>query len=184
MFTSYTQLFTLAVLTKEQYNNPATYRQDNLAYLNKKFVRNDKVFQAGVVFSSAGRYDDLRVSTYYGKPEYFVNNFIINSVIIPREKNGNSNAMKLMFDVVEPYSMGLFLQSLQNAADKAGYKSYLDNCPYLLKVDFQGYTDDGLASSKFSKYFPMRLIGVKMEVNDAGSTYKVEAVPYKSYRFQ
>lgn len=182
-FASYTQLFTLAVLTKEQYNNPSIYRQDNLEYLGQTFQRDGKIYKAGVVFSSAGRYDDLRVSTYFGKPEYYVNNFTMNSVIIPREKNGSTNAIGIRFDVFEPYSMGLLLQSLQNAADKAGYKSYLDNCPYLMKIDFQGFTEDGLAASKFSKYFPMRLIGVKMEVNDAGSTYKIEAVPYNHTGF-
>ncbi len=179
-FASYSPLWTFAVLTPKQFNNPRSYRSTNADFAGDAYVDQlGRTIQSGVVFASAGRYDDRRVGTEYGAPEYFVNNFVMTSVIAPNQKTGNSNAIKFTFDIFEPYSMGLFLQSLQNAALKAGYASYLDNTPYLLKLDFQGYKDDGTpVMLKVSKYFTCKLLSVKFDVNESGSNYKVEAIPY------
>lgn len=179
-FASYTPLWTLAVLTPKQYNNPRSYRGAGAAFAGDAYVDEfGKTIQSGVIFASAGRYDQYRVGTEYGAPEYFVNNFVMTSVIAPNQKTGNSNAIKFTFDIYEPYSMGLFLQSLQNAALKAGYASYLDNTPYLLKLDFQGYKDDGTpVKLKVSKYFTCKLLSVKFDVTESGSSYKVEAIPF------
>lgn len=184
-FASYSSLWTLAVLTPKQFNNPTSYRQDDNSFAADAFVDNTgRVVQSGIVFSSAGRYDQYRVGTEFGAPEYFVNNFTMRSVIAPSQKTGNSNAITFEFDVFEPYSMGLFLQSLQNAAIKAGYLSYLDNAPYLLRLDFVGYRDDGTPIKiKRSKYFTCRLLEVKFDVNESGSSYKVQAVPYNHQAF-
>lgn len=179
-FASYTPLWTLAVLTPKQFNNPKSYRGTDAAFAGDAYQDQfGKTIQSGIIFASAGRYDQYRVGTEYGAPEYFVNNFVMTSVIAPNQKTGNSNAIKFTFDIYEPYSMGLFLQSLQNAALKAGYASYLDNTPYLLKLDFQGYKDDGTpVKLKVSKYFTCKLLSVKFDVTESGSTYKVEAIPF------
>jgi hypothetical protein len=179
-FASVTPLWTLAVLTPKQFNNPRSYRSGDAAFSGDAYVDQfGRTIQSGIVFASAGRYDSTRVGTEYGAPEYFVNNFVMTSVIAPNQKTGNSNAIKFTFDIFEPYSMGLFLQSLQNAALKAGYASYLDNTPYLLKLDFQGYKDDGTpVKLKVSKYFTCKLLSVKFDVNESGSSYKIEAIPF------
>lgn len=179
-FASYAPLWTMAVLTPKQFNNPRSYRGRDADFAGDAYVDQfGNIIQSGVVFASAGRYDERRVGTEYGAPEYFVNNFVMTSVIAPNQKTGNSNAIKFQFDIFEPYSMGLFLQSLQNAALKAGYASYLDNAPYLLKLDFQGYKDDGSpVRLKQSKYFTCKLLSVKFDVTESGSNYKVEAIPY------
>jgi hypothetical protein len=184
-FASYASLWTLAVLTPKQFNNPLSYRRDDAAFAGDAYLDNGgRVVQSGVVFSSAGRYDQYRVGTQYGAPEYFVNNFSMQSVIAPTQKTGNSNAISMSFDIFEPYSMGLFLQSLQNAAIKAGYLSYLDNAPYLLKLDFVGYRDDGTpVKIKRSKYFTCKILEVKFDVTESGSNYKVTAIPYNHQAF-
>jgi len=184
-FASYAPLWTLAVLTPKQFNDPTSYRSDDASFAgNSYFDAAGNVVKSGVVFSSAGRYDQYRVNTEYGAPEYFVNNFVMNSVIAPTGKTGNSNAIKFSFDIFEPYSMGLLLQSLQNAAIKAGYASYLDNTPYLLRLDFVGYTDDGTPSKiQRSKFFTCKLLSVKFDVTESGSNYKVEAIPYNHQAF-
>lgn len=170
-FASYSPLWTMCCLESKQFNNPASYR-GNPASLKH------------VVFSSAGRYDSQRTKTAYGTPEYFVNNFTMNTVISAGTKNGNSNAITFAFDIYEPYSMGLFLQSLQNAALNAGYASYLDNCPYLLKLDFVGYTDNGQPLQVVkSKYFTCKLKKVTFDVTESGSNYKVEAFPFNHQAF-
>lgn len=170
-FASYTSLFTLAALKKEQFNNPFVYR-------NKDFEDNQ------VVFSSAGRYNDAkRANTKYGTPEYFVDNVKINTVIAPNEGTGASNAVSLSFDVLEPYSAGLFLQTLAVAANNAGFPNYL-KAVYCLKIEFLGFTDNGqLFNGVQPKYFLLQLRKADMSVTEAGSNYSVEAVPYNHQGF-
>jgi len=164
-FASYTPLWTFSALTPEQFNNPKSYR-------------NSPADLKHIVFSSAGRYDSQRVQTAYGTPEYFVNNFTMSTVISASQKTGNSNAIKFTFDVFEPYSMGLFLQSLQLAALNAKHPSYLQ-APYVLKLDFLGFTDDGkLFKGINSKYFTVKLVKVTFNTTESGSNYKVEAIPF------
>lgn len=170
-FSSINVLWTLAPLTPEQYNNPPSYRNSTA---DLKFV----------VFSSGGRFDEQRISTKFGTPEYFVNNFVMTNVIGANEKTGNSNAVKFSFDIVEPHSMGLLLQSMQAAAISAGYLNYLQNCPYVLRMDMQGFDELGrVITSIKPKFFVMKLVKMAFTVNESGSTYKVEAVPYNHMAF-
>jgi hypothetical protein len=73
---------------------------------------------------------------------------------------------------------------MQVAAQTNKYANYLDNAPYLLKLDFKGY-DEKMNEIKIvkSKYFVMKLVSVKFEVNEGGSVYKVEGVPYNHSAF-
>jgi hypothetical protein len=170
-FASYSPLWTMACLTKEQFNNPKLYRDNDSALTQ-------------VVFSSGGRYDGQRANTASGVPEYFVNNFSMQSVIAASPKTGNSNAVKFSFEIIEPYSMGLLLQSMQVAAISNQYANYLDNAPYLLKLDFKGYDEKmGVLKVVKSKYFVMKLTSIKFEVTEAGSKYRVEGVPYNHQGF-
>lgn len=167
-FASYVPLWTLACLEPNQFNDPSTYRG------NPSALRN-------IIFSSAGRFDEQRVKTEYGTPEYFVDNFIMNSQLGGTYKTGNTNVTSFTFEVYEPYSLGLFLQSLQAAALNSGYPSYLNDCPYLLQLEFLGYKDNGAvfaASEDLTKYFTIKITKVEFTVDQGGSKYKVEAAPF------
>ena len=169
-FASYTTLFTMACLKSEEVNDPYLYR-------NGSFTTDQ------VIFSSAGRYDQERVNsaynTAYGPPEYFVDNIAMSSTVAPNQGTGSSNAHEYSFDVYEPYSVGLFLQSLQTAALYAGHPDYLSNCPFVLKMEFVGYKEDGsLYTGIQPKFFCIHLKKVDFTVNEAGSQYKVQAAPY------
>src|SRR5210317_2153469 len=96
-FASYTPLWTLAVLTPQQFNNPESYRTDDLSFAAQTFDIENVVdggsgdglitqtinLQSGIIFSSGGRdyspegsiSQSSRVSTAYGRPEYLVDNF-------------------------------------------------------------------------------------------------------------
>jgi len=170
-FASVNVLWTLACLTPAQFNNPSSYRNSPADLKN-------------IVFSSAGRFDEQRVKTFYGTPEYYVNNFQMKCIIGSTEKTGNSNAIKFEFDIYEPYSMGLLLQSMQVAAVNSGYANYLDNTPYLLKMDIQGFDELGVSIKAVkSKYFTLKLVSMKFSVNEGGSSYKVEGIPYNHQGF-
>jgi len=164
-FAHYAPIWTFACLEPKQFNNPASYRGNPAALKH-------------VVFASGGRFDSQRVNTIHGAPEYFINNFVMETAISPSNKAGNSNAFKFTFDIIEPHSMGLLLQSMQNAAVKAGYNNYLNNCPFVLRLDFMGYDEDGkIMTSVKPKFWTVALTKVTFSVSENGSVYKVEAVP-------
>jgi hypothetical protein len=172
-FASYTAVWTMAALNPEQYNNPIAIR-DNPGSLEN------------VILSSAGRYDSQRVRIG-GRvaPEYFVSSFTMTSIIVPTKKTGNTNAMGFTFEIFEPYSMGLFLQSMQVAALNAGYVNYLDNCPYLIQLDFLGFNENGdsYVVKNLSKFFIVKLIGITFDTTESGSNYKMELLPHNHQGF-
>ena len=186
-FASYNYLWSFACLTPKQYNDPRSYRGNSSMWLNESYINKDgKKTQSSIVFASAGRFDSNRSKTVNGQPEYYVDNFVMNTFVAATEKTGNSNAIAYSFDIIEPYSMGLLLQSMQTAAISAGWPSYLDNAPYLLKLEFVGYTDDGKifsSSDALARYWTVKLKKVKFSVNEGGSSYKVECVPYSHQGF-
>ncbi len=164
-FASYAPMWTFACLEAKQFNNPQSYRN------NPKELKH-------VVFASGGRFDSQRATTAHGAPEYFVNNFVMQTTIAATAKAGNSNAFKFTFDITEPHSMGLLLQSLQNAAIKAGYANYLNSAPFVLRLDFMGYNEEGqILTSIKPKFWTVALTKVTFSVTENGSLYKVEAVP-------
>ena len=170
-FASYTPVWTFACLDKQQFNNPSSYRN------NPSSLKN-------IVFSSGGRYDSQRVNTAHGAPEYYVNNFVMNTAITATPKASNTNAIKFEWEIIEPHSMGLFLQSLQMAAKKAGYANYLNSAPYVLRLDLKGYNEEGqILSSIKPKFWTLTLTKCTFSVNENGSVYKIEAVPtnHKAY---
>jgi len=186
-FASVTYLWSLACLTPKQFNDPKSYRNNPSVWLNDSYTDSQgKQTKSSIVFASAGRFDGNRAPTFAGSPEYFVDNFNMNTVIAATQKTGNSNAVSFSFDIFEPYSMGLLLHSMQTSAINAGWPSYLDNAPYLLKLEYVGYTDDGKmfgSTEKLSRYWTVKLKKVKFSVTEAGSNYKVECIPYNHQGF-
>jgi hypothetical protein len=177
VFSSSTVLWTMACLTPAQFNDPRTYRNSPGELTN-------------IVFSSAGRFNSQRQKIFISKsfassaPEYYINNFMMKNIIGANEASGNSNAVKFEFDIIEPHSMGLLLQSMQSAAKNATYLSYLDNAPFVLRMDIQGFDQLGQVISNIKpKFFVLKLTSVKFSVNESGSTYKVEAIPYNHQGF-
>jgi len=169
-FASYSAVWTLACLTKDQFNNPDLYRKTGKL--------------ENVVFSSAGRYDKDRVKTAFGVPEYYINNFMMKNIIGATQKTGNSNAVKFEWDIYEPYSMGLLLQSLQVAARTCGFLNYLDNAPFVLKLEIKGFGENQeIISSIVPKYFVLKITGVKFQVDEQGSKYRMEGIPYNHQGF-
>jgi len=177
VFASHNILWTLACLTPAQFNDPRTYRNSPGELKN-------------IVFSSGGRFDSQRQKIFISPseatqaPEYYINNFMMKNIIGANEATGNSNAVKFEFDIIEPHSMGLLLQSMQSAAINATYLSYMDNTPWVLRMDIQGFDQIGRVISNIKpKFFVLKLTGVKFTVNEGGSTYKVEGIPYNHQGF-
>ena len=174
-FSTVSFLWTLAVLTPYQFNNPPSYRNGGLDLFGLKTLSGQ---QSSIIFSSAGRGDAQRVATAFGTPEYYIDNFEMAAVIAANEQTGNQNAISFTFNIVEPFSMGLLLQSMQVAAIKAGFVNYID-APFVLRLDIKGFAENGTPiSSVKPKYFVLKFKKITFTVNEGGSMYSCEAVPY------
>lgn len=168
-FTSYNCILSLGVLSSASINDPQnTYRKNGADFT--------------IARTGGGGIDNSRVTTAFeqdGNLEYFIDDFTMDSILNPNNKTGMSTATRLSFKVQEPYSLGIFLQSLEIAARKAGFLNYLE-APYLLEISFLGWDDNG--NSKPVEYgnrkIPFKLINVQFDVDSGGSVYEVSGIPW------
>lgn len=173
-YSSYNCIFTLGVLTNDEINFPdETYRKNG----------------PSIIILKSGGTTNKQVQTAYEKAkgirgEYFIDQVSVDTIIAPNPKTKQTNATSLSFQVNEPYSMGLFLQSLMVAALQAGHKSYLD-APYMLDLDFVGWDDNGspLKVSSARRMFPLKFTNITFKVTEIGSVYDIEAIPWHEQAF-
>lgn len=169
-FSSFNYIFTLACLTPSEINNPdLTYRK------NPPKVQ---------VLRSGGGAQGKALTAFETSSkqlEYFIDDVEIEAIIVPTNATRVSNATAINFKVYEPYSMGLFLQSLQVAAKAAlGSAASYNRACFALMVEFIGYDDNGnvVNSNKTRRIYPFKIINAEFEVSDGGSVYTVAGVPW------
>ena len=158
------------------YNCLFTFSCASPAQLNSQSYRSGQL--PNVIVSSGGGDGGARVQTAYGAPEYYIDNVSITNFVVPTNGTGSGPWSKLEFELFEPFSMGLFLQSCQAAAVESGYKSYLDNAAYVLRLEFVGWTGPGSSMTVGPFNWLVKLMNANFTVNEAGSTYKIECFPY------
>lgn len=114
-----------------------------------------------------------------GQIEYFIDDFETNAIIGNNTKTKQTNAVSIDFKVTEPYSMGMFLQTLQVAAVQAEYKNYLE-APYVITLEFKGWDNNGNYISKpnLRRIFPVKLVNIDFGVTEGGSVYNVRCIPW------
>ncbi len=177
-FSSFNTIFTMSCLTRDEIAVPnETYR----AYGPQN-----------VILRSGGGAGDNKVTTEYediigGKLEYFIDNVNIEALCVPNSKSRSTNATYITFTVEEPYSMGLFLQTCQIAATISGYQNYA-NAPFMLSMEFIGYDDDGdvivtESGLNLRRDVPIKLTNIEFDVNQGGTTYTVEALPWNEQAY-
>lgn len=164
-YASYSPVFTFSCLSKEEINFPdTTYKAGNLS---------------NIIFRSGGGQPDKRIETIFGKFEYYIENMEMSTIMGFNRQSQSTNATAISFTVVEPYSMGLFLQSVQISAKEAGYINYVQS-PFLLTIEFVGHYSDGTSGiiPNTIRHIPMKLSAVEMSVTEAGCTYEVKGYPW------
>lgn len=172
-YASYNYIWTLSVLSPQDLNFPDdSYRKGKVGQIILKSGSGDPNNRISTSFRSS--------ANPTGKFDYYIDNVRISGMMGFEKTTGNTNATGIAFDIFEPYSMGLFFQSLQIAALEANYANYLD-CPLLLKLEFKGHIDQYKQNIQIpgtTKYFPMKIRNITMRVNANGSTYTCEAIPW------
>ena len=170
---TYNYIITLGVLNPREYNDPNTYRN-----------RGD--FASYVIKSSGGNYanrykvqDEIN-SVDGNDAEYYIDDLEMDAVIAPNQNTGVALGTTLSFKVIEPFSMGNFIQALIGAAKSQGYTNYID-APFCIRIDFVGWDEYGEWSTKYIGkpiYVPIKITKVELSVTSAGSEYIVVAVPF------
>jgi len=167
-FASFNYIFTLGCLSERELSFPdQTYRR-----------RDPEI----VILRSGGgpTPNSATLHEANGKVEYYIDDVNIETIVAGNDGSRSTNATSIDFKIIEPYSMGLFLQALQVSALRAGYPSYIE-APYLLSVEFKGYNDAGQFNhaSNLRRMFPLKFVNITFAVTENGSEYNVQAIPYQ-----
>jgi len=149
-FASYNTIITFAALSKIELADPDnTYRQ---------FGPTTKIIRSGGLGNTQVRtpYEqELGITT-----EYYIEDLEINSIISPGPLVRQTNATTFTFKVIEPYSMGVFLETLANSVENTGDQdrpNYASQ-PYLLMIEFVGFDTDGnRIPTETKRYIPLKL---------------------------
>ena len=129
----------------------------------------------------SGNGPDSRVTIDGGDWDFYFGDVEIESLIGYSRISKGTNVTNISFDIVEPYSIGLFLQALQVATLEADPTAgNYANGAFVLMVEFVGYDDDGspITIDNTTRYIALRLTNVEIDVDTKGSRYKVSAIPW------
>jgi hypothetical protein len=120
----------------------------------------------------------------YSDAEYFIDNVQIDAVVAPNSSTGVSLAHNISFEIIEPYSMGKWIEAIAIAADRENFKNYVA-APFALKIEFAGWNGIDLFSSPQyvtePKYIAIRIHKVDFNVSQSGSKYYVQATAYPEF---
>lgn len=192
-YRSYTFNFAIAAVTPEAISNHKYLERDVKAYTvlssagkgttgigistqginsSKSDFNYTKKLVDGFNTNSAGRFD------------MYIDNVAVDSIIGAGSKQGGASiATNISFDVFEPYSMNGFIEALQIASNAAGYSDYMKGA-FVLKVQFQGYSDTATNAQMRPeivpmsvRYFPITITEIGVDVNEQGTRYRVNSVP-------
>lgn len=113
--------------------------------------------------------------------DFFIDNLkLVNLATAPSTRSSNTNAVSLTFEITEPNGVTL-LERLKDAATTMleDSQNYVQT-PYLMKIAFKGYDDNGaeIIGAIKPKHIPIRITDIKFSVSESGAVYRVEAIPY------
>ena len=114
--------------------------------------------------------------------EFYLEDVDMTTTVTPTPKTPVSTTSNITFSVQEPYSLGLFMQSIAVAASKAGFSNHTQ-APFLLSLSFKGQKQDGTYHQTVTNNWVIQITAVSMRVNSSGSFYECTAVPWNHMAF-
>jgi hypothetical protein len=212
-YRSINYLFTMSALTSDQVSDPKTYNDGReLPYVILKSggkgaagINLTKSFNtAGIATpsttSAGGGRGGGYVNRNYGKEfidgfnenspgrfDMFIDNLEIETIMTRDKNSASTQPTKITFDVYEPYSINGFIEALQTASIASGHPSYA-KAPFVLKLEFLGYPDDGdMTEAKVerygTRYFPFTITDCDVSLDEKGTKYVIKAVPTNEVAF-
>jgi hypothetical protein len=170
-FSSHNCIITMSCISRTMHSNPKqSYKNGNIGTV---------VLRSSGAGDLAGQSAITTKENPTGKYDFGINNVEMNSQITYNRETQASNAYTISFDVLEPYSMGLFMQVCQNAAQSQGWSSYLGDTTFLLTFEFIGYDADGTPTKipNTTRHIPFTFTTMAMTATGGGSVYRVTALP-------
>ena len=170
IFASYNYILTLSVLSDDAVKNPETTYRSGLPQT--------------IICKSGSGDPDNRVNTAYGKFDFFIDNLQIESIVGWNKTTKNTSSTTMTFQITEPYSMGLFMQSLAVACQELNHKNY-NTAPLLLTIQFRGFTEQNetIDLPQFTKYQPIKIRTINMKVTGKGAVYDIAAYAWNDGAF-
>ena len=178
-FASYTYQLALHALSDADYN---------------RLVENDLGWKpTSTLIVSAGRRSDDANSGFQRQPlfreDFYFNDFKMTTIVGLNNGKKSTNAVEIAFTLFEPTGLTLINRLVDVSASAGiGAKNYLE-MPYLLQIDFHGYTDlDDQAGAPIQllnerKYIPIRITEMKIKVGVNGAEYACKAIPFNHQAF-
>lgn len=122
-----------------------------------------------------------------GRFDMFIDDVEIETLMAFTPEGGSTLPTSFKFKVIEPYSINGFIEALHVSAVAAGYASYVE-ASFVLKMEFIGYPDDANIPDPrivedSTRYFPIRLTGIEVEVGDKGTSYRCAAIAWNDSAF-
>jgi len=182
-YNTFNTIFTLACLTLDEINFPYKLRVDNpeVTILRSGGSGKSKLQTPSDLDFSGG------VSGAKNTREFFIGNVDLTHVFTATQANGTADKREITFSVYEPYSIGVFIETIRLAAVKAGYKNYND-APYALIIEFIGtdingnrvnIQDDNNSNTK--RIIPIRWTSIDFSADASGATYDCKATQNSDY---
>lgn len=167
------------------YNYVFTLSSINFNEINDNSYRRKPVDQSNIILRTAGGFPTNRVETVAGKFDFYLDDLQIQSAVGMDRHARNTNATGISFKIYEPYSIGLFYQSLLIAARKAGFSNFL-GAPYLLTIEFLGHKSSEKPFHKIpntTKQISLKIANINMTVNGQGAVYEIDAYPWNEQAY-
>jgi hypothetical protein len=173
-YATYTYNISLFALSSDEYNQAVTNE-----------VRWDRVGKC--LIGGAGRFNDNSSRHPAFRDDFYFDGLRLNTIVGMNARTKASNAIEITFNIVEPYGLTLLDRIIDLAATiKPSCRNYLE-LPYALRIDFFGATDEGEMPNpipNMTKWFPVKLLELKMKVGTKGTEYSIRAVPYNHQALQ
>ena len=174
-YNSYNYIISLGILSPKELNFPDEYVKNGLQR---------------IICKSGGGQTDIKMQTQMeedlgGHMEFFIDNVSIESAVAPNQNTGITLGTSVTFDIIEPYSMGQFLEVIRESAKELKFGSF-QNLPFCLKIEFAGYDALGnlTANEIVPSYLPIMITNVEFDVDGSGSKYSCRAVIYSEVAFK
>jgi len=168
---SFNYKITLGVLDAAEYNNPEIYRSTGF--------KNHIIQSGGGPLEKRYQVFDETGAGKSEHAEYYIDDIVFEAIVAPNPNTRVTPGGTMSFTVVEPYSMGNFVQAVIGSAKEAGFSSYA-TAPFCMRIDFVGWNLDGQTDANFlarPMFLPIQIINMEFNVSGQGSVYQVSAVP-------
>ena len=190
-FNTYNYVITLTALSKEQFENPESYKGKTFNSEGSDFyiiARSGGFERQGApqvnVKIQGTTYEDTRAQYKPGSgrsKDLFIENLVFDTRVGINDM-GNSNLTKGSFEVIEPHGVGGFYEELWAGSRFSGHENYIQ-APILLTIHFVGRkagVDRAIIPDKTTRHLPIMFSGSQMSVDEGGARYTVEFLAYNS----